>query len=78
MQFSKAFNKVLHGRLILRIMIHGSYCNCSWLTHRRQRVVGWKSVSVAGDVPWGSVLGPLMHGQKVDKLIGEIAQKMAM
>lgn len=42
------------------------------------RVVGWKSVSVAGDVPWGSVLGPLMHGQKVDKLLGEIAQNMAM
>ena len=65
LDFKKAFDKVPHQRLLLKLKAHGignGMINCieKWLIDRRQRVVvdgefpNWKSV------PQGSVLGPIL------------------
>ena len=64
LDFSKAFEKIPHDRLLSKVRVHGIdgkvfHWIRSWLSNRQQRVIinGFKSNC---GVPQGSVLGPLL------------------
>ena len=70
LDFQKAFDKVPHQRLLLKLKAHGIGNDVinwieEWLIHRRQRVIvdgeisNWKSV--LSRVPQGSVLGRILY-----------------
>ena len=69
LDFSKAFDKVPHRRLLSKLQFYGIQGKTlawieSWLTNRSQSVtvdgVCSSSVAVTSGVPQGTVLGPLM------------------
>ena len=83
LDFQKAFNKLPHQRLILKLKAHGIGNDVinwieKWLTYRRQRVDGETSnrKSVLNGVPQGSVLGPILFLIYINDLEDDISSKV--
>ena len=85
LDFQKAFDKVSHQIVLLKLKAHGTANDVinwieKWLTHRRQRVIvdgeisNWKSV--LSGVPQGSVLRLMLFLTYINYLEDDISSKV--